>query len=195
MADEDDFATSWIQNDVFKSLGIDDLGDLGLSSWDLGIGRPSAGGAIGLDQGDDFEDEVDDDIKREDVAAGPSGTSSKARAGSPKRLRFGPDGEIGAPRPRKKRKVAKPTEPPKPRDIKDIWPSFETGKVVNFTELLRYKVERKPRTHYHPPLSGVSMPRHLLKLMFSTQPLACLQRMTVQLPFHRRVDPNPPCPK
>lgn len=160
MADDDDFATRWIQKEVFEALGIDNFGDLGLNSWDLGVGRPSAGDAVGLDQGDDYEDEVDDEIKREDVAAGPSGERSQARAGSPKRLRFGPDGETSAPRPRKKRKVAKPTEPPKPRDIKDIWPSFETGKVVNFTELLRYKVERKPRTHYHPPIPGAPTSWH-----------------------------------
>lgn len=159
MADQSDDteAIRWIQNDLLKGLGIEDLDGLGLNSWDFGgqpLSRDDLGTAVGPNVGDDYEDEVDDEIKREDEYAPRAAfaSTSSSQDGSPKRLRMGADSE--APRPRKKRKVPKPPKTPEPRTIKDIWPSFEPGAPVNFTQLLRYQVEAKPRAHYHPFPTG-----------------------------------------
>lgn len=156
---DNEIATRWIQEHLFTSAeirqeieGLEGLEGLVLSSWDFASnGINLDGDAANL--GEDFEDEVDAEIQREDAETSAV-TPSPKREGSPKRLRLGLDGEV--PRPRKKRKVAKPVVPPRERTIHDIWPQFEHGAAINFTQMLRYQVESKPRTHYHPFPSGQS---------------------------------------
>lgn len=143
----------WVQQELLSSLGIEDFDSLGLGSWDFSADA-GVEGVIGLGEGEDFEEEVDKEIRREGSSGGESAllkTLFSSRAGSPKRIRFGA-GEVA--HPLKKRKVAKPEHPESSRTIKDVWPAFEPGIPLNFTQMLRYKVEHKPRTHYHPLPTG-----------------------------------------
>lgn len=151
MADEEVVGIRWVQQELLSSLGIEDFDSLGLGSWDFSAEPSGVDGIIGLGEGEDFEEEVDKEIKREDTSSGAYGLTKSSRAGSLKRLRFGAEGEHA--RPRKKRKVVR-QDPEAPRTIKDVWPAFERGVPLNFTQMLRYKVERKPRTHYRPLPTG-----------------------------------------
>jgi hypothetical protein len=155
MADEEVVGIRWVQQELLSSLGIEDFGSLGLGSWDFFAEPSGVDGVIGLGEGEDFEEEVDQEIRREETSDGPNAlpkSPSSSRAGSPKRIQFGAEGEVA--RPLKKRKVVKPEHSESPRTIKDVWPAFEPGVPLNFTQMLRYKVERKPRTHYHPLPTG-----------------------------------------
>jgi hypothetical protein len=152
MADEEAAGIRWVQKELLSSLGIEGFGSLGLGSWDFNAELSAVDGVIGLGEGEDFEEEVDKEIRRDDISDGANGLPKSPRTGSPKRIRFGAERELA--RPRKKRRVAKPEYPETPRTIKDVWPTFEPGAPLNFTQMLRYKVERKPRTHYHPLPTG-----------------------------------------
>ena len=215
--DEDAFANEWLQSNLADfGLGLDLQGDLGGLGLGLVSGRGNNNaGAIGADEGDDYEDEIDAEVRREDerdrIASSshhglPVASTSRAgglrsptltRAVSPKRVRMDIDSDdydavegpatapISSPRkpleseqPRKKRKVSKkskeksldPDAPPKPRDIKEVWPDFEKGTVLNFTKMLNYKVEKKPRTGYYPPLEGISTSFRQFRFLVSLNP-------------------------
>lgn len=143
---------NWVPDDVLASIGVSglNLGALGLSTFDYG--RNDQAGNIGEGEGEDFEDEVDNEIKREEVddsqffgtqtTSGPS-TNISSSAQLSKRV-----SQPQLSRPRKKRKVV--TEPEKPRDVKDVWPTFEPGKILNFTQLLQGKVDRKAKAQHQP---------------------------------------------
>lgn len=203
--DEDTLANEWLQSNLSDfGLGLDLGGDLGGLGLGLVSGRGKNNGeAVDADEGEDFEDEIDDEVRREDerdriaassnygqpvastskAAARPSRSPVTTRPISPKRVRMdidlddydaqeepdtrtvptSPQKTLGADQPRKKRKVSKkgkevekdPNAPPPKRDIKEVWPDFEKGTVLNFTKMLKYKVEKKPRTGYYPPLVGM----------------------------------------
>ncbi len=151
MADEDISRgfENWVPEDVLASLGISgaNLGAVGFNTFDYG--RADRTGNIGEGEGEDFEDEVDNEIKREGpdepfLISGRSRPDETMIPKEPQKL----GGDSVPTRPRKRRKVVK--EPEKPKDVRDVWPDFEKGKILNLTKMLRARVERKPRTVYRP---------------------------------------------
>lgn len=142
------FQDHGIPQDLLASLGVLDgsLEAVGLAS----SGVPNVWGVddgiIGHDQGEDFEDDVDEEIKQEPDDDAPLGGPLQplqpfSLSQAQKRT-----GEVRESRPRKKQKAI--VVPEKPRTIKDVWPMFEPGKVLNFTQMLQGKVTKKSRAHY-----------------------------------------------
>lgn len=151
MADEDISSgfENWVPEDVLASLGISsvNLGAVGFNTFDYG--REDRNGNIGEGEGEDFEEEVDNEIKHEGLDV-PFLISERGRRGEAVAPKEPPKpGSHGVPaRPRKRRKVIK--EPQKPRDVRDVWPDFEKGKILSLATMLKARIERKPRTVYRP---------------------------------------------
>ncbi|KAG8928363.1 hypothetical protein FRC03_010912 [Tulasnella sp. 419] len=123
----------------------------------------AADGAIGVGEGDDYEDEVDRELEKEE-----DGGMVKRELGSPQVVDHDMQepfdhtifdspvgGELhdelfGPEPPKKKRKRVKDNVPAKPKDVHELFPSFEPGKVLNFSDLFKGRVIKKPRTRYKP---------------------------------------------
>jgi hypothetical protein len=146
-------------DDIFRSEGVnataDDINQLGLT----GLGVPdfskwSGGeGAIGAGEGEDLEDEVDLEIKDE-VETPPlfSGDEDPWNSSAKRKN----DAEEGPRKKRRKRKIretsttAQPSVEKKLDLFKDIYPSYRKDAILDFTELFRDKVIRKPRLKVRP---------------------------------------------
>lgn len=122
-------------------------------------------GAIGVGEGDDWEDEVNQDLEREidgeDVKMGivsPPVVQSPGELDMP----MGDDEDLFGPEPPRKRqrrdktKSSKGTAPPKPVDVRELYPSFQPGKVLKFTELFKGRALKKSKIKYR-PLNGKSL--------------------------------------
>ncbi|KAG9025969.1 hypothetical protein FRB95_009534 [Tulasnella sp. JGI-2019a] len=157
-----------------SSLG-NQLGLTGLSSFTSGriFSGFAEDGAIGVGEGDDFEDEVDREIQDEGVDADAVGEGDGmeldvkmeavtphigAVAQSPGNFDmpmgddedlFGPEPPRKRPRKEKTRTTKKPV-PVRPLDVKELFPSFEPGKILNFTELFRGRAIKKSRVKHKP---------------------------------------------
>lgn len=151
--DEASLAINGIPLGLLESIGEGgaNLSAVGLNAWDFE--RPYEPGSIGYDQGEDFEEEVNKEIKLEEDDLdyfGSQVTSSRAHDAASVVPRSKRTREMDGSRPKKRVRAAM-TEPPKPRELADVWPTFEKGKVLNLTQLLKGKVHRKSRVQ--PPLS------------------------------------------
>lgn len=126
-----------------------ELGLSGLSGFDPSW--LSGDGAIGMGQGEDFEEEVDNELgQEEDVVSVPS-VKDEVRSPWPS----------GVP-PRKKRKVARSKEnagsggpsskmaSEEPRGVNDLYPWFEPGKILNFTNLFPESTAKKHTVNTKP---------------------------------------------
>jgi transcription initiation factor TFIID subunit 1, fungi type len=131
--------------------GSANLSAVGLTAWDFE--RPYEPGSIGYDQGEDFEDEVNKEIKLEvdDLDYfGSQTTSSRAHDATSAAARSKRAREIDGLRPKKRARTAA-AEPSQSRELSDVWPTFEKGKILNLTQLLKGQVHRKSRAQF--PLS------------------------------------------
>lgn len=127
---------------------------LGLSGLDLySSSRLFAGfpeeGAIGVGEGDDYEDEVDMEIKKEEEDV-DMGAMSPLRPVVATPSVFGDDDDdlFGPEPPRKRRKKSKATRKvitERPKDVRELFPSFEPGKILDFTELFKGRAIKKSR--------------------------------------------------
>ncbi|KAG9044313.1 hypothetical protein FS837_008364 [Tulasnella sp. UAMH 9824] len=132
---------------------------LGLSGLDfytssrLFAGFPEEG-AIGVGEGDDYEDEVDMEIKKEEEDV-DMGTMSPLR---PVVATATPSDEdeddlFGPEPPRKRRKKSKTARKAiaeRPKDVGELFPTFEPGKVLDFTELFKGRAIKKSRVKVRP---------------------------------------------
>lgn len=95
--------------------------------------------AIGAEEGEDWEDEVNRELANEEDDEGL--IPVKTEAESPGALR---------PRQRRTRIVKRLVE--RPKTVYERFPAFEPGKVLDFTELFRGRVVKKPRNIRKAPL-------------------------------------------
>lgn len=160
-----------------SSLG-NQLGLTGLSSFTSGriFSGFAEDGAIGVGEGDDFEDEVDQEIMDEggqsdaggerpaidhDVKMEPVTPHIGAAVHSPGDfdIPMGDDEDLFGPEPPRKKprreraRTVKTAVPSRPIDVKELFPSFEPGKILNFTELFRGRAMKKSRVK-HKLLNG-----------------------------------------
>ncbi|KAG8986866.1 hypothetical protein FRB90_003723, partial [Tulasnella sp. 427] len=106
-------------------------------------------GAIGVGEGDDYEDEVDMEIKKEEEDVDMSAMSPlRPVVATPSEYGDGDDDLFGPEPPRKRRKKAKATQKPiaeRPKDVRELFPTFEPGKVLDFTDLFKGRAIKKSR--------------------------------------------------
>ncbi|KAL5533957.1 hypothetical protein ACEPAG_417 [Sanghuangporus baumii] len=102
--------------------------------------------AIGADEGEDWEDEVNRELANE--ADDEGGVPVKTEAQSPEAFRL---------RQKRTRIVKRLVE--RPKTVYERFPAFEPGKVLDFTELLRGQVVKKPRNIRKAPLVETVNPR------------------------------------
>lgn len=111
-------------------------------------------GAIGVGEGDDYEDEVDMEIKKEEEDV-DMGTMSPLR---PVVATATPSDEdeddlFGPEPPRKRRKKSKAARKAiteRPKDVGELFPTFEPGKILDFTELFKGRAIKKSRVKARP---------------------------------------------
>lgn len=110
--------------------------------------------AIGADQGEDFEDEVNRELENEnenenenDYLPADDEENVKAEAQSPAYFR----------RERRKKIIRRLVE--RPKAVHERFPAFEHGKILDFTELIKGNVVRKSRIGKR-PFEGVSTAVH-----------------------------------
>lgn len=120
-------------------------------------------GAIGKGEGEDYEDEVDLEIKREEqediwgseTDGGPHpllpATTERSPLHDDEPLND-EDDIFGEPARKKRRKMKKTriVEEKRPPDVLELFPDFEPGKILNFTELLKGHTLKKSRVKYRP---------------------------------------------
>ncbi|KAG8862822.1 hypothetical protein FRB96_000832 [Tulasnella sp. 330] len=155
-----------------SSLG-NQLGLTGLSSFTSGriFSGFAEDGAIGVGEGDDFEDEVDQEIMDEggqsyagqerldmdqDVKIEAVTPYIGAAVHSPRDLPMGDDEDLFGPEPPRKKPRRERTRtirnvvPTRPINVKELFPSFEPGKILNFTELFKGRAIKKSRVKHKP---------------------------------------------
>lgn len=151
---------------ISNQLGLSGIEDGATSDLFAGFGGD---GAIGHGEGDDFEDEVakelrdedalgygeedmDTDVKMENIT--PQAPLRGLREDYDDGLMDEDDDLFGAPEPpRKRRRVQKAErayQTRKPHNVHDLFPSFEPGKILNFTDIFKGRVLHKSRVKHRP---------------------------------------------
>lgn len=152
-----------------NQLGLSGLDSL--TSNQIFSGFPEDG-AIGVGQGDDFEDEVDREIKKEvddsdgaDDEGGGDGDVKMEGIPTPPRMAHSPtsmdeDDDLFGPEPPRKRprrgepkRTKRAAAPSRPVNVHELFPSFEPGKILNFTELFKGRSLKKSKVK-HRSLNG-----------------------------------------
>jgi transcription initiation factor TFIID subunit 1, fungi type len=120
-----------------SSLGISGLSSLTSSKlW-------NEDGAVGVGEGDDWEDEVDREMHEEEEEE-----EEEEERDFVKREDFSPPPNLGPGR--RVRVVKRLIE--RPKTVYERFPGFEKDKVLNFTELFKGQVTKKPRVVKRPLL-------------------------------------------
>ena len=129
------------ENGIFEAPSLPNINGLGLFIDPL-AGGGDDDGAVGVGEGDEWEDEVDLEIQRGDILPG---------AYSPPMNDMAMDGldylfQSEPPRKRRRKSRVAKAERMRPKDVQELFPSFEPGSVLNFTELFKGRIVAKSRT-------------------------------------------------
>lgn len=119
---------------VLKGLNLPNTSNLGSQLGISGLSGLSWGDSLYSGQGDDWEDEVDAEVRREEDIREDDASAVKVEEPTPP--------SVQEPK-RKTRIVKKLVE--RPKTVYERFPTFERGKILDFSELFKGLAVKKSR--------------------------------------------------
>jgi transcription initiation factor TFIID subunit 1, fungi type len=132
---------------VLKGLNLPSTSNLGSQLGISGLSGLSWGDSLYSGQGEDWEDEVDAEVRREEDLMREDGASGV------KVEQQEPETPPGAEEPKRKTRIVKKLVE-RPKTVYERFPTFEKGKVLEFSELFKGFAVKKSRITKK-PFNGV----------------------------------------